>query len=348
MPRGTRRAGKKRSHKSKKRHHRRGGDAGSEVNRIASDFGMVKHSYGDIVGKFLDDDVGHLREYMEENENSGTLTPDAFFFGKTDDGKFVVIVSEHANKDILKRLRELPSSTSVYVTGGDVEYSMGDGWDHAVDTGLVTSRSFSLSGEFDDDGIEYEVYFNVDGSYSESEDPRATKRGSWDKGAGNLRVWSNAYTRAPAATRKTAVASMASLSRMGLDADLADEVAKGLHLKDKVPKGRIDLRITESNIYTPDGDMSESFKFSSDTEEQLSDAREEYERMLPIIDARMREEAEQQRQWEEEMSRPYQEDYYDDYGYGYDDDRYGGRRRRSTEAKRTRQSMVKRATRRRR
>lgn len=342
---GKRYVGKK---KSKRIRHHRGGNADNSVKDIANDFGLVKRTYGEIVSKFLDDDVEDLREYMEENQNNGTLAPDSFLFGKTDDGKHVVMVSEHANKELLKRLHELPDDTSVYITDTDIEYNMGDGWDHAADTGYVSSRSFALSGEFNDDGIEYVVYFYIDGSYSESEDPRATKRGSWDKGAGKLRVSSHMYSRAPAKTRKLAVASMASLGRMGLDTDLADEVAKSLHLQDKVPKDRIELRITESNIYTPAGDLAESFRMDSETEERLSGARDEYEHMLPLIDARLREEDEQRRQWEEDMRRPYRDDPYDDYGNGYYDDRYGGRKRKSsTRAKKSRRSKGKRHTRRR-
>lgn len=341
------RSGKQKNRHTRRRSFRRGGNVRNAVDEIVSEFGLVKRTYGEIVRKFLDEDVEDLRGFMEENENKGTLAPNAFFFGKAKGGEYVVIVSKYADEGFLSRLRALPGDTQVYVTDTDIEYFMGDGWDHAADTGYVSTRSFALSGEFDDDGIEYEVYFHVDSSYSETEDPRATKQGSWDKGAGELRVSSHTYAKAPAKTRKLAVASMASLGRMGLDTDLADEVAKKLHLQDKVPKERIDLRITESNIYTPVGELAESFRMDSETEERLSDAREEHERMLPLMDARLREEEEQRRQWVEDMSRPYYDDPYDDYGngYGYDDDRYGGRR--STRTKRSRRSKGKRSTRRR-
>lgn len=340
--------GKRRSDKSRRRRHRRGGDASSEVNKIASDFGLVKRTYGEVVSKFLDDDVEGLRDFMEENENNGTLAPNVFFFGKTKDGEHVVIVSKHADEGLLKRLRGLPGDTEVYVTDTDVEYSMGDGWDHAGDTGLVQSRSFGLSGTYDNNGVGYDIGFDLNGSYSESEDPRANKRGSWTEGAGSLIVSpEHPHYEAPKKTQKLAVASMASLGRLGLDTDLADEVADKLRLQ---KKGRAlhrkDIRITESSLYLLSGDLADSFKMSSETEERLSDAREEHERMLPLMDARLREEEEQRRQWEEDMSRPYRDDDYDDYGYGYDDDRYGGRR--ATRAKRARRSKAKRTTRRRR
>lgn len=345
---GGKRRGRGRMHgdKSRRRHHRRGGNVGPAIESIASDFGLIKRTYGDVVDKFLVDDVEDLREYMEENENNGTLVPNAFFFGKTKDGEHVVIVSKHADEDLLKRLRDLLGDTQVYVTDTDVEYSMGDGWDHAGDTGLVQSRSFGLSGTYDDNGVGYDIGFDLNGSYSESEDPRANKRGSWTEGAGSLIVSpEHPHYEAPKKTQKLAVASMASLGRMGLVGDLADEVAEKLRLQ---KKGRAlhrkDIRITESSLYLLSGDLADSFKMSSETEERLSDARDEYEQMLPLIDARLREEEEQRRQWEEDMSRPYRDDDYDDYRY--DDDRYGGRR--ATRVKRARHSKAKRSTRRRR
>jgi hypothetical protein len=348
---GGKSRGRGHADKSRRRHHRRGGNIGSAIESIAKDFGLVKQTYGHVVGKFLDDDVEDLRGYMEENENDGTLVPNAFFFGKTKDGEHVVIVSKHADDGLLKRLHDLPGDTEVYVTDTDVEYSMGDGWDHAADTGLVQSRSFGLSGTYDNNGVSYDIGFALNGSYSESEDPRANKRGSWTEGAGSLTVAPEyPYREAPEKTRKLAVASMASLERMGLDTDLVDEVADKLRLQ---KKGRAlhrkDLRITESSLYLLSGDLGNSFNMSSETEERLSDAREEHERMLPLMDARLREDEEQRRQWEEDMSRPHRDDDYDDYryGYGYDDGLYGGRRRRATRSKRGRHSKAKRSTRRR-
>ena len=334
--RHTKPARKSRKHHAKSSRHLRGGnDDGRSVDEIAKQFGLVKRSYSDITGT-IDDEYEEIKDHIDDCCHfKGTLPKDAFFMGEGSDGTTVVLVGKSANKSLLRELENMKQPLKVHQSTKDLVFTLTDDWDHAVDTGLTTSRSFSVTSKLNIKGVVYHVIFELDGAYSEEHGYNKNRAGSWSEGAGEVEYrpeWESQYQRRMSKVIPTATEA---LRQAGLVDDVVgiieDNVKKGYGKPERFPS----VKIANSALYMPKGDLEKQLKMNASTQAQIDDAKEQYEAYAGHGDGDYYQ-SENQGDYDAPDS-PYP-DY--DYDYGYDDEYYGGRgrgkahRRRNTRSKR--------------
>jgi len=328
----------RKSRKSHSKHYakssrrlRGGDDGGHSVDEIAQQFGLVKTSYRDITDT-IDGEYEEIKDHIDDCCHfKGTLPKDAFFMGEGSDGTTVVLVGKSASKPLLREIENMKQPLKVHQSNKDLVFTFTDDWDHAVDTGLTTSRSFSVMSKVKIDGVVYRISFVLDGAYSEEHGYNKNRAGSWNEGAGEVEYrpeWESQYQRRMSKVIPTATEA---LRQAGLVDDVVgiieDNVKKGYGKPERFPS----VKIANSALYMPKGDLEKQLKMNAVTQAQIDDAKEQYEEYAGQGDGDYYQ-SENQGDYDAPDS-PYP-DY--DYDYGYDDEYYGGRkahRRRATRSK---------------
>lgn len=321
-----RKAGKTNRSRSHSRRARRlhGGDDERSAAEIAEQFGLVKRTYADIASR-IDDEYNEYKDYIEDCcYFKGTLPKDSFFLGESNDGTTVVMVSKSANKELIRKLENMKPPLEVIMLEKDLKFHLSDGWDHALDTGHITSRSFSIDGKSHIGHIKYAVSFRLDGDYSEEHGTVKSRYGSWGVGAGDVTYrpeWKGSYEKRVNKNMPTAILT---LREKGMVDDvigmIGEKVKSGYGRPEQIP----DVRIVKSALYMPAGKLDDQLKMDETTQDVIDEAKERYEEDEP---RRKRE----QEYWDSMGPGMYDAPDSPDMGYGYggyDDDYYGGRRRR--------------------
>jgi hypothetical protein len=323
-----------RKHHSKSSRYLRGGnDGGHSVDEIAAQFGLVKTSYREITDA-IDYEYEEIKRHIDDCCHfKGTLPKDAFFMGEGSDGTTVVLVGKSASKALVRELENMKQPLKVHQSTKDLVFTLTDDWDHAVDTGLITSRSFSVTSKIKIKGIVYRIYFELDGAYSEQHGYKKDRSGSWDEGAGKVVYdpeWESQYQRR---MDKVVPTASEALKQRGLVDDVVglieENVKKGYGTPERFPT----IRVVRSALYMPEGDLAEQLKMNASTQAQIDDAKEQYEEYAGRGDGDY-----YQSENQEDYDAP--DSPYPDYDYdcGYDNEYYGGRgkahRRRTTRSKR--------------
>jgi len=303
-----------------KRNLRMRGGNENAIDSIVKKFGLVKHTYGEVYNKVFDD-ISDLKPGFDDCcAFEVTVPKNSFFIGKLDDGSTAIIVSRYADNELKKKLEQIAESVIMYVLDDKLLINLLEGWDQASDTGYITTRSLTIEGETKIRHIKYDVSFQLKGDYSQEEGNGSQNvRGSWAEGAGVLQVTAETERAYYQRQKEMGPASLAAMSRLGLDRELADEVEEARLKTSYGDVKRVErLVVKESVLYTPSGDLDSVLEYSDDSKAEIKEAQEKYEEFLTEHDAEMARQAQAEQDMMESV-------YYDHS----DDEYYGGRLRRS-------------------
>lgn len=307
----------------------RGGNVNTKLETIVRKFELVKHSYREVYDKVFDD-VSDFKEAIEDCCLFEVTVPkNSFFIGKLDNGSTAVIVSKSADRELRKKLEKIADSVVMYVLDDKLLLNLTEGWDHAGDTGYVSTNNLSIDGETKIGHIKYDLSFQLKGDYRQ-EYGRGSQnvRGSWEEGDGVIQLVAEFESEYYKRQKKMAPASLAAMSRLGLDRELADEVEE-MRLKSSYGdvKRVQRLNVVESELYTPSGSLDDVLKLSDKNKEEIKEAQKEFDKAMDERDEEIRRQEELRRDM---MDTNYGMEYYDrDYDYRDDDEYYGGKANKS-------------------